>query len=270
MNISGRRIGNVVGGMAILALLLAADLKMTSGVSRRVEVSLNSAHSVLSGTDFTISSPSAGEHWTKGCYKTISWTPHVAYVNIYLSLDNGNTWQLIRYRYEPLNGDFLDWTVNKGPSTQCIIRVEDNQNTSNYGLSGTFVIDAKNVSVAYPSLTNIVWPIGSQKTILWDANTCGNVDIVLSRDGGVNYNETLVSNTANDGAFTWTVTGADSSMCRIMVVESPPQGMAPLAPGPDQAYDVSDNNFTICVAPTISLASATFSPTELATTQHCQ
>ncbi|MFL5744754.1 MAG: reprolysin-like metallopeptidase [Niastella sp.] len=46
---------------------------------------------------------------------------------------------------------------------------------------------------------------------------CSNVDIILSKDGGVTYIDTLVKNTANDGTETFTIPNLPTSIGRIMV-----------------------------------------------------
>ncbi len=68
------------------------------------------------------------------------------------------------------------------------------------------------------------WNAGSEETITWDvAGTdqapimCENVDILLSTDGGQNFDIVLADDTPNDGEQTITVPFELSDNCRIMV-----------------------------------------------------
>jgi hypothetical protein len=60
------------------------------------------------------------------------------------------------------------------------------------------------------------WPIGSLQQLRWSGPAGGNVQIALSRDGGVSF-ETLFENVPNSGEQLWTVTGPASTGCRVRV-----------------------------------------------------
>jgi len=62
-----------------------------------------------------------------------------------------------------------------------------------------------------------VWPAGTVQTIQWSSSAGDNVLIELSRDGGINFDETIFGNTPNDGEQTWTVTGPSTTQARIRV-----------------------------------------------------
>lgn len=79
------------------------------------------------------------------------------------------------------------------------------------------------------------WLIGTTQTIEWTTqNLVGNVDILLSRDGGSTWT-TLFTNTANDGSQLWTVTGPPTTTAKIRI-----RGTADPA-----TYDDSDGHFTV-------------------------
>jgi hypothetical protein len=65
-----------------------------------------------------------------------------------------------------------------------------------------------------------------------------NVDIEVSRDGGSNWT-TIVSDTANDGSQSWTVTSPATTQARIKVVSA----------ASEVTFDTSDSNFTIANPP---------------------
>lgn len=87
--------------------------------------------------------------------------------------------------------------------------------------AGPFVVTSQN-------MTDIVWNENTVETITWDvAGTTGsgifaaNVDILLSTDGGQNFDTVLASNTPNDGTEDITVpSGMSAPYCRIMVKAS--------------------------------------------------
>jgi len=105
-----------------------------------------------------------------------------------------------------------------------------------YDVTYTWVIRSYNICGSYtdspwwtfttvlePGVTVIVpngnelWYIGHDKAITWTSqNVTGNVRIDISRNNGLIWS-TIVSNTANDGSYTWTVSGPVSAACRIRV-----------------------------------------------------
>lgn len=84
--------------------------------------------------------------------------------------------------------------------------------------AGPFIVTSQNTS-------GISWDNGSTQTITWNvAGTNANgvnasdVNILLSTDGGLNFDTVLASNTPNDGAHNITVpNGIAGTNCRIMI-----------------------------------------------------
>jgi C1A family cysteine protease len=69
------------------------------------------------------------------------------------------------------------------------------------------------------------WQIGSNGEIQWNAtDNCGtcSIDIMLSRNGGVTFPETLATGEANDGIYVWPVTGPPSSQAKVTVIAYDP------------------------------------------------
>ena len=87
----------------------------------------------------------------------------------------------------------------------------------NFASVGPFEVTSQNT-------IEINWIQGETKTITWNVagttangiNT-SNVNILLSTDGGQNFNTVLASNTPNDGIEDILVPNLQSSLCRIMV-----------------------------------------------------
>lgn len=96
--------------------------------------------------------------------------------------------------------------------------------TSRKNMAVTFNASAGPFKVTSQANQNIVWLPNQTQTITWDVagttvapiNTA-NVKILLSTDGGYNYNTVLLASTPNDGSQTITVPSVSSPFCRIMV-----------------------------------------------------
>ncbi|MFH1194700.1 MAG: zinc-dependent metalloprotease family protein [bacterium] len=89
--------------------------------------------------------------------------------------------------------------------------------------------------------TAISWTGNTSQTITWNvANTsgaavnCQHVNILLSTDGGNNFNTTILTNTANDGSETVTLPNLPTSQARIKVEAAD-----------NIFFDISNTNFTI-------------------------
>ena len=93
------------------------------------------------------------------------------------------------------------------------------------------------------------WNMGSGMNISWDTQSIpGNVKISLSRRGGkANTFETITDSTPNDGAYTWTVTGSDSSYNCILKIE----------PISDASKGTTQGLFTIYGTPEATTGTAT-------------
>ncbi|HLT33640.1 MAG TPA: zinc-dependent metalloprotease family protein [Aquaticitalea sp.] len=70
----------------------------------------------------------------------------------------------------------------------------------------------------------LVWTPSTTQTVTWNvAGTTGNgvntsnVNILLSTDGGLNYDTVLIANTPNDGSENITVPSVSAPYCRVMV-----------------------------------------------------
>ena len=80
------------------------------------------------------------------------------------------------------------------------------------------------------------WAVGSGHAVTWTGTGAGTATIALSRDGGSSWTETVVSGTANDGSYTWTVSGPETASALVRVTTG-------------QGQDTSDAAFTISAAP---------------------
>lgn len=99
--------------------------------------------------------------------------------------------------------------------------------------AGPFTVNSPNTAVSYVG--------GTSQTITWNvagttANgvNCANVDILLSRDGGLTFPTTLLAATPNDGTQAVTIPNLAGTQNRIMI-----KGTNHIF------FDVSNTNFTI-------------------------
>jgi len=79
------------------------------------------------------------------------------------------------------------------------------------------------------------WIVGSNQTITWiSSGITGDVHIGISRDGGSSWSD-FITNTANDGSESWTVTGPTTIQARIRITSA----------SDGSVWDMSDGNFVI-------------------------
>lgn len=88
----------------------------------------------------------------------------------------------------------------------------------------TFSGSAGPFRVTSQTTANGTWLPGQTQTITWDVAgttaapiSTANVRILLSTDGGLNYNTVLVESTPNDGSQAITVPNVSAPFCRVMV-----------------------------------------------------
>jgi M6 family metalloprotease-like protein len=102
-------------------------------------------------------------------------------------------------------------------------------------MTADLIVSSVGVTVTSPN-TAVTWYIGDANSITWSsANFTENVDIHINRSYSGGAWEQIVSNTANDGSHSWTVTGVATTAARIRV-----QGHTTTT-----VNDVSDVNFTV-------------------------
>jgi hypothetical protein len=85
-----------------------------------------------------------------------------------------------------------------------------------------------------------IWEAGATCEVLWTASDNVGVEtlsIVLSRDGGATYQDTLATGEENDGVYSWIAAGAATSTARIRVTAYDEMG--------NRGEDASDADFEI-------------------------
>ncbi|NRD18675.1 T9SS type A sorting domain-containing protein [Winogradskyella eckloniae] len=127
-------------------------------------------------------------------------------------------------------GVSTDWEklamVNRALNFTLTVRDNDavGGQTDSDNMTATVTTSAGPFTVTSQNSSGISWDVGTSQTVTWDvAGTTANgvneanVNILLSTDGGLNFDTVLASNTPNDGSQSITVPNVASSNCRIMV-----------------------------------------------------
>jgi V8-like Glu-specific endopeptidase len=167
----------------------------------------------------TVTVPNGGEIWYEGNTGTINWGSLGGgdYVSIELSRNGGASYEVLEYVTD--NDGSYTWTVTGPPSENCLVRITP----TSYPGSG----DVSDASFSIrPALLQMYvtspnggenWFTGYPFDITWNSFLAGpSVSIEITRDSGISW-QTIAPNTANDGLFTWYVTGPVSNNCLIRV-----------------------------------------------------
>jgi len=182
----------------------------------------------------TVTKPLSSTIWTQGDSVDITWTSQGTISNVKIDLYKGNTLNLAIVASTPNSGSYT-WTsvptsLEDGSDYQ--IRVSSASDSSVYGESPEFKIEARSITVTKPTSTTI-WSQGSPGDITWTSTgAISNVKIDLYK--GTTLIETIVASTDNDGSYTWTsvpTSLADGSDYKVRVSSATDSGL----------YDESDS-----------------------------
>ena len=132
--------------------------------------------------------------------------------NAVLNNNLAPTWEVI-----PTVARSMDFAVTVRDNNVQVGQSSRDLTSVNFASVGPFEVTSQNT-------TGINWSPGETQTITWNVagttangiNT-NNVNILLSTDGGQNFDTVLASNTANDGSEDITVPSEQAPFCRILV-----------------------------------------------------
>lgn len=188
----------------------------------------------------TLTAPNGSEVWPSASSKNITWTSVNPSTKVKIELArNGVTYSEVLF--DSVDNDGLQaWTVTGPGTTSARMRISNVYNGAVLDVSNAFFTIAS-LTVTSPDGGEDLYA-GTSHTLAWSsAAVTGNVNIMLSRDGGATFPEALFSNVSNDGTESWTVTGPATANARLGVASVTTPAIV----------DTSDADFTI------SLASAT-------------
>ncbi len=218
-------------------------VRVTSTADALITDVSNTTFTVTLTTAIVINSPNGSENWAVGgSTHLITWafSGTSNYYNIWYSINNGSTWISIISDTYITNGQY-SWTIPNNPSTQCLVKVEDYNNTCKYDVSdGVFTIAPPTpyITVTSPNGGNTFY-VGTAYNISWTSGylTASFVAIDYSINNGSTWTS-ITASTNNSGSYSWTVPNTPSTTCLIRVSEY----------GIPTVYDVSDAVFSIVCA----------------------
>jgi|GEM_PF-1707963 len=219
-------------------------IKVESAVDNNIFGVSEGSFTITSAPTITVTQPDASVNWIIGTQQVVSWTSVnvPGNVNIKLSTDGGNTFSVTLKANTP-NDDRDTIVVPDNSSDSCRIKVESVDDNNIFGLNpGAFSISLEpSITVTDPNAASN-WTIGSQQTVTWTSiNIAGNVNILLSTDGGSTFPVALKFNTSNDGSEVVDVPDNPSTSCVIKIESADDTTL----------FGLSEGNFTITSQPVI-------------------
>ncbi len=169
------------------------------------------------GPTITITSPTSTTKWAPGATQNITWRSSKKYDHVDIEYYNGKSWSVV------VSGTADDgshpWVVPNTPTTSARIWMKGFETAGNaadysdyFTISGTAPTE-NSINITYPNGGETL-PAGGQQNITW--RTTGNintVDIEYTLDG--TKWTPMVTGTANDGSYIWTVPTTMSTKCKI-------------------------------------------------------
>lgn len=165
--------------------------------------------------------PYGGESFYNKSQTYLSWlaADDISSLNIELSSDNGQTWQLMAEGIDATQSYYY-WTVMGTPSESCFVRISDAADPTRFGLSGMFTILATPViSLTVPE-GGEVWNTGSAYNISWsyDNPSAYYVYLEYSADNGQTWNYiSYVVIEDIQGSYEWITPDISSNQCLVRV-----------------------------------------------------
>jgi hypothetical protein len=199
-------------------------------------------------TTVTMVSPNGGEIWPGGTNQLIKWrTVGFARYCILLSRNGGSTYTDTIVRNVTLIESTYVWLTPVMNITTCRILVQMLDT-----LGSVISQDASNTNFTIQTLPTVVSPNGGEicpggtnQLIKWRTVGFARYRILLSRNSGSTYTDTIAHNVApTETTYNWLVPTINSTTCRVMVQMLDTSGFV-------ISQDTSDGNFTIQTAVTV-------------------
>lgn len=165
--------------------------------------------------------PYEGNSFYNKSQTSLSWlaADDISSLNIELSSDNGQTWQLVAEGIDATQSYYY-WTVMGTPSESCFVRISDAADPTRFGLSAMFTILATPViSLTVPE-GGEVWNTGSAYNISWsyDNPSAYYVYLEYSADNGQTWNYiSYVVIEDIQGSYEWITPDISSNQCLVRV-----------------------------------------------------
>lgn len=180
------------------------------------------------GLSVLVITPNGGESLVPGNNYNVTWNaapPTIQGVNISFSSDNGLSYSPVMVN-GPHNNGLYTWSVPSSPTTKGRIKIEANNDKSQYGSDisdGIFtIINAPSSVVVTSPNGGESWNAHSNQTIKWTASDPDGInsqDVSYSINNGVNWISlaTGLSNTTTQYAWTLPNTTSTTALVRVTV-----------------------------------------------------
>jgi len=183
----------------------------------------------LSDNNFTILnsikvlSPDGGQFWKTGVAKSISWSALSGITNVGLSYstNNGSTWVNISNSVPAVNGN-IAWTVPNTPSNQCLVKVANAANTSQYVTSASpFTIWS--LAQTVPATGDRILA-GGRFYISFNGGGIDTVKIEFSSNNGTTWSTVAAKvpfsgATVGENNYLWYVPNVVSAQCKVRITD---------------------------------------------------
>lgn len=194
-------------------------------------------------SDLSLSSPNGNEVWTRNTSRPITWSCNnlPGNVNIYLNKGSGFDQTIIS---NTANDGMYSWLIpgsqTMGSDYQIVVQSASYPNIADisdgyFSIAAPSPTPAPDIALTSPNGAE-AWTRNTSHTIAWNCNYLpGNVNIHLNKGSG--FDHTIVSNTENDGTYSWLIPGTQTSGSDYQVVVQ-----STLYPS---VADISDSCFSI-------------------------
>jgi len=139
-------------------------------------------------------------------------------VGLYLSTDDGGTWDFLENIPTSSGENSYLWTVPNSPSTACRLKLTDGVAPFYSAASNIFTIRAPQFELLAPN-GGENWQIGSQQEILWLAEVPVHT-LSYSTDFGINWNQIAYDASGLVSPYLWTVPAGASEACLVRIEHS--------------------------------------------------
>jgi len=223
-----------------------AKVRLKNAINGLVLDESNNAFSIMQPTpSLYLSSPFGYENWAIGSSQSIQWTySFISSIKIEYSTNGGSTFNLIGANIPASNLSYI-WTIPASVSSNCIIKITDNN-------SALISQNQNPFSIVNPSIT-LQTPNGGEffnsnvdTLITWNGNLVSNlIKIEYSINNGVSWN-LVANNIPNTNFYHWLVPNTPSANCKVRISDAQNPSI----------IDASINVFTITIpTPIINLLS---------------
>ena len=152
-----------------------------------------------------LTTPNGGEFWGISESQLISWdwTGEISPVDISLSLDGGESFEIQIASSTPNFGEFEIESVGEWTTDQAIVRIASVTDPDIYDLSDATFLIGPYIEVVKPDGNELLLA-GTSSVITWEASdSIQNLAIILSINSGGDFVNPITMSTPNTGQYDW-------------------------------------------------------------------